>query len=67
MPILNLLATGTTTTYFDSTVISEIGNFITTAFGWITANDMLKVFFTFTLIGLGFGVIRRLKGTVKSK
>ena len=64
MPVLHALAT-TTTTYIDSGIISELGSFITTAFGWITANDYLKVFFTFTVIGLGFGIIRKLKGTVK--
>lgn len=64
MGLLPVLAESTVT-YIDSGVITELGSFITTAFGWITANAYLKVFFTFTVIGIGFGVIRKLKGTVK--
>lgn len=51
--------------YVNDDVVSEIGGLISSIFGWITANPLLTVFLTMSMIAIGFVVIGWLKGVVK--
>lgn len=51
--------------YVNDTVVSEIGGLVTTIFGWVTANPILTIFLTMSMISIGFVLIGWLKGVVK--
>lgn len=51
--------------YVNDSVVSELGTLVTTIFGWVTANPLLTVFLTFSMISIGFALIRKLKGVVR--
>lgn len=68
MPLAKVLATGGSTSsidYVNEEVVSELGSLVTTIFGWVTANPILTVFLTMSMIAIGFVIIGWLKGVVK--
>lgn len=65
-----VLGSGSSTPTFDyvnEDVISSIGELVTTVLGWITANPILAIFFTMTMLSLAFVVIGWLKGVIRLK
>lgn len=69
LKMLPAVGSGTTSTpsidYVNDDVVGEIGGLISTIFGWITANPLLTVFLTMSMIAIGFVIIGWLKGVVK--
>lgn len=63
--VLTSGASNTTIDYVNDTVVSEIGSLVTTVFSWITANPILTVFLTCSMISIAFWLIAQLKGVVK--
>ena len=61
MPIIG---TSETVQYINTDIVQQLGTFVTTIFGWVTSNPLFMVFLTVSLIGLGFGIVRKLKGVV---
>lgn len=67
---LGLISGSSTTTaidYVNEDVVEELGGLISTIFGWVTANPILTVFLTMSLISIGFVLIGWLKGVVRLK
>lgn len=65
MALYALLNAGTSSSFIDSQILTDIGTLLTAVMGWITANTYLVVFFTIGLVGAGIGIFRRLKKTVR--
>lgn len=53
--------------YYDSNLVTKIGQLVTTVLGWITSNPILALFFTMSMIGFAFVVIGWLKGAIRLK
>lgn len=62
-----VLASGSQTTidFVNDNVVSELGSLVTTILGWVTSNQLLMVFITFSMISIGFALIRKLKGVIR--
>lgn len=63
---------GTTSTpsladYYDSNLVTKIGQLVTTVLGWVTSNPILALFFTLTMISFAFVIISWLKGVIRVK
>lgn len=64
MPYM-LVLSGSSSSMINSNVVTDIGTILTQVITWITGNQFLLVFFTFSLIGVGISIFRSLKGAIK--